>query len=84
MTYQVEQTYVDHVQGKSTVRVLPKVYKTWQGANRAAQRLSYVVIPPDGRITGGPIRAPFLTRSEHQQNICVCTSTAKVVEKVRR
>lgn len=45
MAYRVEQSYVDHVKGTSRVRVLPKVYKTWQGADKAAQRLNYVVAP---------------------------------------
>jgi hypothetical protein len=54
MTYQVEQRYVRYVdmlggiEGTARVRVLPKVYKTWQGAEKAAQRLRYVV-SPDGR-----------------------------------
>jgi hypothetical protein len=48
MKYGVEQSTVDLVKGTSKVRMLPKIYKTWQGAEKAAQRLRYVV-SPDGR-----------------------------------
>jgi hypothetical protein len=48
MNYRVEQSTVDLVKDTSSVRLLPKVYKTWRGADEAARRLNYVV-SPDGR-----------------------------------
>ena len=48
MSYRVEQSTVDLVRDTRKVRMLPKVYKTWRGADKAARRLNWVV-SPDGR-----------------------------------
>ena len=46
--YQVEQTYRNFITGEAWVRVLPKVYVTCRGAERAAQARSWVTRPHGG------------------------------------
>ncbi len=64
MTFHVEQTIVDHVKGTTMVRVLPKAYKTRLGAEKVAQRLSYVV-SPDGRTRVCTSAARVIERESH-------------------
>lgn len=43
--FQVKVTYHNFETGQSGTRILPKIYKTWRGAEAAAQQHRWVTTP---------------------------------------